>query len=272
MKTLPRSRTAFGGNGSSNGHDAESGAPALQRGLAVLELLSGREDGATLSEISGSLKLSPASVFRITGVLEDAGYVRRDESSRRFSLTRKLLLLASPRHEGRSLVECAIPAMRDVLAKTGETVQLCTLVDHECVIIEQLPSTHPFKYIVDLGSRPPVHCCAPGKAMLAFLDPEARAGAIKAIRLARFTDSTITQPREFAAALDHVRRCGFAVDRGEHFEGIHCVAAPLLDRLGQPVAAITIAGPSSRITARRFAALGALMMSAAAEASNRYFG
>src|SRR5689334_9339371 len=110
MKTGPRTRpvSAAPPNGNGNGHgngshpnstEAESQAPALQRGLAVLELLAARDEGATLSEISTALQLSPASIFRLTGVLEESGYVLREEPSRRFRLSRKLLLLAQPQHE-----------------------------------------------------------------------------------------------------------------------------------------------------------------------------
>jgi DNA-binding IclR family transcriptional regulator len=267
--SAPRSN----GNGSSSpGAEPESQAPALQRGLAVLELLAAREDGATLSEISSALHLSPASIFRLTGVLEESGYVLREEPSRRFRLTRKLLLLAQPQHEGRSLVESALPAMREVLQLTGETVQLCVLADHECVMIEQLASTHPFKYIVDLGSRPPIYCAAPGKAMLAYLPEPSQSAALRSIKTEKQTERTLTTRRELLDDFAKIRARGFAVDQGEHFDGIHCVAAPLLDRHGHPVAAVTIAGPSSRIQARRFTELGEVMKRAAADAAHRYLG
>lgn len=278
MKTSLRTRTSaarLNGNGNAshpNGAETESQAPALQRGLSVLELLAARDDGATLSEISTALSLSPASIFRLTGVLEEAGYVLREEPSRRFRLTRKLLLLAQPQHEGRSLVESCLPAMKEVLRLTGETVQLCVLADHECVMIEQLPSTHPFKYIVDLGSRPPVYCAAPGKAMLAHLPEEALTAALRAMRPEKHTERTLTTRRDLLDDFSKVRSRGFAVDQGEHFDGIHCVAAPLLDRHGLPVAAITIAGPSSRIQARRFSELGEIMKRAALDAAHRYLG
>ncbi len=250
----------------------DSQAPALQRGLAVLEFLSGRDEAATLSEISAALKLSPASIFRLTGVLESAGYLHREEASRRFSLTRKLFLQAQPRHEGRSLVECCLPSMREILQLTGETVQLCCLADNQCVLLEQLPSTYPFKYIVDLGSRIPVHCCAPGKAIAAYLTEEARSTLLRSLILERHTDQTIVSKSALLEELEKVQSRGYAVDQGEHFEGIHCVAAPLLDRHGNAVAAITIAGPSSRIQARRFAELGAIIKQAATVAAQRYLG
>jgi DNA-binding IclR family transcriptional regulator len=272
-------QASLNGNGNGNGASAtspvvesESQAPALQRGLAVLEFLAGREEGATLSEISAALGLSPASSFRLTGVLEDSGYVLREETSRRFRLSRKLLRLGQPQHEGRSLVESCLPAMREVLAQTGETVQLCCLAEHECVMIEQLTSTHPFKYIVDLGSRPPIHCCAPGKAMLAYLPEPALSATLAATTFIAHTPRTLATPEALVESFGKIRERGFAVDQGEHFEGIHCVAAPLLDRHGHPVAAITIAGPSTRIQARRFNEYGRIMKQAAAQAALRYLG
>ena len=256
-----------------NGLEAsESQAPALQRGLTILEFLATRDEGATLSELSAALGLSPASIFRLTGVLEESGYVRKEDASRRFSLTRKLLLLAQPKHEGRSLVECCMPPMRDILRLTGETVQLCCLSENESVMVEQLASTHPFKYIVDLGSRPPLHCCAPGKALLAWLPIAEQAKVMNAIKLEKHTARSITTRRALMEECRRVRAAGYAVDGGEHFEGIHCVAAPVLDRHGYPVAAITIAGPSSRIQAERFPEFGAIMMRAAQAAAVNYFG
>ncbi len=275
-------RVEGGSNGQNNGNgngpvaalaDSESQAPALQRGLAMLEWLAdSHESGATLSEISGALGLSPATAFRLTGVLEELGYVQRCGQTRRFTLTRKLFLLTQPKHEGRSLVESCLPAMRDILAQTGETVQLCCLAEGECVMLEQLASTHPFKYIVDLGSRPPLHCCAPGKALLAYLLEAETSTLVDQIVFTPHTSRTITTKEAMHDELAKVRSRGFAVDQGEHFDGIHCVAAPILDRHGIAVAAITIAGPSSRIPARKFGEFGAIMKQAAGAAAVRYLG
>ncbi|WP_050026829.1 IclR family transcriptional regulator [Verrucomicrobium sp. BvORR034] len=251
---------------------SESQAPALQRGLNILEFLACREQGATLSELSSALNLSPASIFRLTGVLEESGYVRREEPSRRFSLTRKLLLLAQPKQEGRALVECCMAPMREVLRRTGETVQLCCLAGSESVMVEQLPSTHPFKYIVDLGSRPPLHCCAPGKALLASLPTAEQTKILQELKLEKHTARSITTKKGLLDECRRIQSAGYAVDEGEHFEGIHCVAASVKDRHGYPVAAITIAGPSARIPSERFAEFGAIMMEAAREAALNYFG
>lgn len=252
--------------------DSGFGVPALERGLALLEFLARTPAGATLSELTAALAVSPASAHRIANALEELGYLRRDERTKRFSVTRKLLLLGQPQSNSRSLVECCVESMRAVLAATGETTQLCCLAEEFCVIIDQLPSLHSFKYIVDPGSRAPIHCAAPGKAMLAFLPADELEPLLGRLKLERHTDHSITTRKEFVAELDRIRAQGYAVDRGEHFDGIHCVAAPLLNHHGHAFAAITIAGPKERIPQSRFAEFGKIMIDAANEAARRFIG
>lgn len=244
--------------------------PALQRGLAMLEFLAGLPEGATLSELGARLDVSIASIFRLAGALEELGYIRRDEKTKRFAVTQKLLLLGQPHSGRRSLVECALEPMRRILAATGETTQLCCLAEADCVMLEQLPSLHPFKYIVDLGSRVPIHCCAPGKAILAFLPDDALDAVLPRLYFEKHTERTILSREALLVELERVRACGYALDCGEHFDGIHCVAAPLLDRHGHTLGAITIAGPATRIPVSRFEEIGHLIISAANDAARRF--
>ncbi len=246
------------------------GVPALERGLAMLEFLAGQPQGATLVELTTALELSATSGFRLATALEELGYLRREEGTKKFFVTRKVLLLGQPQATSRSLVECAVESMRQVLTITGETTQLCCLAEDQCVVIDQLPSVHPFKYIVDLGSRAPVHCAAPGKAMLAFLPEDELAPLLTQLKLEKHTAHSITSRKGLRTELERIRKDGYAVDHGEHFDGIHCVAAPLLNQHGQAIAAITIAGPSSRIPAARFAEFGRVMVAAADEAARKF--
>ncbi len=250
--------------------DGASQVPALQRGLAMLESLAGTPDGATLSELGMQLGISMASIFRLAGGLEELGYVRRDEKTKRYSVTQKLLLLGQPHSGRRSLVESSLEPMHRILAATGETTQLCCLADASCVILEQLPSVHPFKYIVDLGSRASLHCCAPGKAMLAFLPDAALDAVLPRLKLEKHTEHTITSRKALLVELERIRACGYALDRGEHFEGIHCIAAPLLDRHGHSLAAITIAGPASRLPVGRFAEFAETIVVHCHDAARRF--
>ena len=245
-------------------------APALQRGLALLQELARRPRGASQSELAEALQLPQTAVHRLALTLEHLGYLSKEPSSRFWRVTHKLLLLGQPHSGARSLVEACLPSMRHILALTNETTQLCVLAGHECVLLEQLPSSHPFKYVVDLGSRPPVQCCAPGKAMLAFLDTDHLESLLPRLRFEAYTAHSVVSKNALFRELEKIRENGYALDLCEHFEGVHCIAAPLLDAHGAPFAALTIAGPSSRIPKSRFAEWGAAIHEAANDAALRF--
>jgi DNA-binding IclR family transcriptional regulator len=245
-------------------------APALQRGLALLQELATRPRGASQSELAEALHLPQTAVHRLALTLEHLGYLSKEPASRSWRVTHKLLLLGQPHSGARSLVEACLPAMRQILELTNETTQLCVLAGQDCVLLEQLPSRHPFKYVVDLGSRPPIQCCAPGKAMLAFLDEPQLHAILSKLRFEAHTPRSIVNKAALQKELDRVRDTGFALDAGEHLEGIHCIAAPLLNAHGTPFAAITIAGPSTRIPKARFAEWGNAIREAASDAALRF--
>jgi DNA-binding IclR family transcriptional regulator len=242
-------------------------APALQRGLALLQALASRPNGASQSELATLLQLPQTAVHRIAAALEHLGYIQKHAPSRTLRVTQKLLLLGQPYSGGRTLIEACIPTLRNISKLTNETTQLCVLASAQCIILEQIPSRHPFKYVVDLGSRAPAQCCAPGKAMLAFLPEPDRRQIIEALEFHPYTPTSILTGEALEKELEEVRERGYALDKGEHFEGIHCIAAPLLDAHGLPFAAITIAGPSTRIPKTIFKEWGTAIAEAAADAA-----
>jgi len=250
----------------------KSTVPNLQRGMAILEFLATHQTSATIAELSEQLGYPSASVFRITQELENLGYLTRDLASKRYSLTSKFLLLGQPQGENRSLIEAATPAMRALNRKTGETTQLLCLVETHSVVIEQFISTHPFKYSAQLGARCPAYSCAPGKAMIAFLPEDEREELISRMKFKQFTSTTITDRTTFRAELNQIVKCGYAVDRAEGLEGIHCVAAVIRDRHNFPVGAMTIAAPSSRLPRSRFAEMGQCVLECVQQAKTDYQG
>jgi IclR family acetate operon transcriptional repressor len=266
MKDLPPMKTPKENSSSA----ATTTSPSLERGLAILELLSRYPTGRTISEVAIELGLPGASVFRIGISLEQLGYVDRDPSSKRFTLTNRFLRLGQPVGADRSLSECAIEPMRMVRRATGETTQLCCLVDTDMVIVEQLISTQPFKYSAEIGARCPLYSCAPGKAIAAFLPREDLDALLPRLKLKRFTPTTITSKADLRQSLEETRRTGYAVDRAEGMLGIHCVAAPILDRHGAAIAAMTIAGPATRVHEDDFESIAQLVKKAAQTTSEAF--
>lgn len=221
--------------------------PALVRGIRILEYFSARPEGGTVSDVVASTKLPKPSVFRMMVTLAELGYLQRDADGSSYRLSRKLLSIGYSAVDEQGLLQKSVDILRKLRELTGETATLSVLSGNEGIIVEQFPSNHAVKVIVQIGHRFPLHTAAPGKALLAFLPEEERDKVIDSLVYKRFTGATITSKREFLEELARVRKSGVAFDRGEELEDLRCVAAPVLDHHDYPVASLCASGPSSRI-------------------------
>lgn len=238
-------------------------APALDRGLAVLEALDARPEGMSLSEISRAIGSPKNSTSRLLQTLTARGYVERDEATMVIRLTGKLLRLGKPRVGRHSLVECALEAMRSLRDAVGETVQLGVPVGDEGVIIEQVESTQAVRICAEIGLRFPLYNNAPGKVLLAFQPPKSSEQAIRRLKLKRFTSRTITDKTALRKESERVLKLGYGTDWGEADEGIHCVAAPVFDRPDHLLAVVWASSVAGRMPKGRFAAVAVEVMRAA---------
>jgi DNA-binding IclR family transcriptional regulator len=243
--------------------------PNLERALTILELLAARPMGLSLSEIVDELQLPKNSVFRITMTLFNHEYLKRDEDTKRFALTRKLLALGYGAVSEHNLVEKSLDVMRDLRDITKETVCLGTILDDEGVVLEQAAGLHPFKFLLDVGARFPIHTSAPTKAILANLSETEQDKMIKRINFTRYNERTIVDKDDFQHILHDIKNCGFGLDRGEYIEGARCVAAPIFDQHSYPVASIWITGPSERIQEEKYVELGEIVKKHAERISHR---
>lgn len=240
-------------------------APALERGMRILEWLSAKAQGATLAEISAELEVPKNSTLRLLQTLVSCEYVVREQSPPRYCLTGKLLRIGHPQRQDFSLVECSLDAMRDLRDKVGETVQLGIPTEDEGVIIEKLESTSAVRIGAEIGLRFCLHSNAPGKVLLACRPVAERDATIDRIKLKRFTERTITKRIQLKEECQRVLKQGYAVDWGEADEGIHCVAAPIRNRVGTCIATVWVSGIAGRMPKKRFSAVGDEVLRAARE-------
>ncbi len=238
-------------------------APATERTLAILELLGQHRLGLTLSEIARQFDLPVNTVSRIAATLQKRGYLQRREDDKRFVLTHKLFDLARPHVREKSLVLCALDALKWLRDTTGETTQLLAPVNHKITILEQCVSTQPIKVSSTIGLQVPMYSCAPGKAVLAALPERDLDAFFASVTLKPFTANTLATRAALEAELVKIRRRGYATDHAEGLEGIHCAAAVILDDYAYPVAAITVMAPAFRLKADRFTELGRACIEAA---------
>ena len=244
-------------------------APALDRGLAVLEALDARVEGMTLTEISTAIGGPKNSTSRLVQTLIARNYVEREDATMRFRLTGRLLRLGQPRVADVSLVECALESMRTLRDAVGETVLLGIPIGDEGVIIEKIESTRTVRIGVDIGLRFPLFNNAPGKVLLTARHPKERDRTLNRIKLTRCTARTITNKDVLRKECEGVLKLGYATDWGEADEGIHCVAAPIRDRLKVLAATIWVSGIAGRMPKRMFPAVAVEVMTAAAEIERR---
>jgi len=247
-----------------------SASPGAERTLAILESLSrAGSAGLTASEIARTLELPHNSTCRIIETLQEHGYVERRDEDRRFFLTGKLLDMARPRIGDKSLGGCALEPLCQLRDRVGETAQLAVRSQNKCVVMEQVASRQPVKVLGELGFRVPLYSCAPGKAMLAAL-PEAELNAFfREVKLKSFTPTTLSTRTALLGAFEKIRSCGYAVDRSEGMEGIHCVGAAILDQNGYPIAALTVIGPAFRLREEHFDTIGKHCIETAREIQRR---
>ncbi len=221
--------------------------PALARGLHILEFLASSPDGSTVSDVAAYLKLPKPSAFRMMVTLAEQGYLLRDGDGSIYRLSRKMLSLGYAAVDALGLVERSMDVLRKLRDVTHETALIAVLSGNEGIVLEQAPSTHAVKVLVEVGHRFPLHTAAPGKAILAFLPEGERDAILDSLVYEKFTQRTITSRNGMLMELENVRKNGAAYDRGEELDDLRCVGAAVLDGRGYPLAAIWISGPSSRI-------------------------
>jgi IclR family transcriptional regulator, acetate operon repressor len=231
---------------------------ALSRGLALLEALAATESGATLTAIGERLSLPVPTAHRLLATLEQAGYVEQGPGGE-WLVGVRAFRVGSAFLDHRNLVVAAYPHLKRLMEQAGETTNLAVIADGEAVVVEQVQCRELMRMSTKLGARAPLHASGVGKAMLAAMPADAVRAALATRGLARHTARTVTRLEALVQELDATRARGYAIDDEEHADGMRCVAAPIHDEHGEAWAAISLAGPTSRITPARLDELGRLV-------------
>jgi DNA-binding IclR family transcriptional regulator len=131
----------------------------------------------------------------------------------------------------------------------GETVHLSVLQKTSIVYLDKVEPNRRVCVSSKTGTSNPVYCTSMGKAMLAFQPPEVIEQIVGKIRFVRYTHKTLTSRDALLKALERVRRRGYAIDDQEIELGVRCIGAPIFDEKRNAIAAVSVSGPASRITA-----------------------
>lgn len=246
-----------------------TGVPILERTLDLLEYLRQCPSGVALSAIARALNIPKNTTYRMLNTLCARGYIARNEEELTYRLTRKLATLVYTSAQEGGLIEKALAPMRALRNQVKETVVISILDGGEGIVLEQVPGLHPFRFVCDPGTRQPLHASASTKVILAFSTAEEQEALLAVTVFPRYTESTITTRRSLRRELEDTRKRGYGIDRAEALHGVHCVAAPVLDRQRRPVAAITVTGPDERLCEGDFERVGEWVKACAKAVSER---
>ena len=227
---------------------------ALDRAFAVLDLLGESGTPLGLAQVATSLQLHKSTAHRFLMVLEKHRMVERTAGGK-FRLGLKLFDLGNRAIEQYDLRERAQPHLRRLVAETEETAHLCILEGTHVIYIDKIEPARSVRMITRIGASNPVHCTSVGKAILAFLPEERITDILGRLRFERYTSNTISTVEALRAEIEKTRRRGYAVDDEEFEEGLRCIAVPVLDAQRLPVAAVSVSGPSFRVTAQKLPAI-----------------
>ena len=221
------------------------------RASSILDILAQSPHGISIRELSDKIKLPKGTTHRLLSSLSYFGYVRQDPKTRNYLLGLKLVELGQLLLSQLDLRKEAEPLLRDLAERTKETVHLVFLDRNEIVYIDKVETDQNpsgLKMASRVGLRNPAHSSAVGKVLLAHFSEEELKNFIKEKGLLKRTENTIVDQTQLREHLKSVRAQGYAIDDEENEKGIRCVAAPIYNEVGKPVAAMSISGPAFRIT------------------------
>ena len=213
----------------------------LGRSASIMEAFNGAKQVLSLADLNKRTRLPKSTLHRLVDQLCQVGWLERDHGGYRIGL--RMFELGTLAVEGNRLHEAAFPHLQALASRTGLAAQLAILDHAEVVYLERIV-VGPIRLPTRRGGRKPAYCTALGKAIAAYDD-----GAMHAVITApmpRKTAKTITEPVALWTELKRVREAGVAYDRGEAYEELVCVAAPIRSS-GQAIAAVSVTGPAGRM-------------------------
>ena len=240
---------------------------SVDRALTVLEILAKR-GVAGVTEIAAELGVHKSTASRLVSVLESRGFVEQLSDRGKYRLGYGIARLGSALTRHRDLAHEGRVACEALAADTGETVNLAILDRGRVINISEVRGSGAVAVQTWVGQSTPAHATSSGKVLLAHL-PRPDLDALLRSDLQRYTEHTIVDPAVLGPELETVRERGWASSLEEYELGLNALAAPVQDHDGTVVAAISVAGPSFRLTRADVPTLAPRLLQAAADFGRR---
>ena len=241
------------------------------KALRVLETVAASSQLVSVSEISDSMSVDKATVYRMLITLTKAGYIVRDENSRKYKLGYKIVSLSRNLLAENEISRLVQQTLEQISIETQATLHYSLLDGDETVLVQRVKGSQLVTVDFQIGDRSSLHCTAIGKVLLAFQDHRFIQKIIDA-GLPKLACNTITHPDEFRKELQRIRSEGYAIDNRELSDNMRCIAVPIFEGGGRIKSGISISGPDSRFTLEKLSELKVPMMQASRRLSEQLGG
>lgn len=212
-------------------------APALEKGLDILDVLVDTAEGYTLNELSVKLGRTVSEIFRMVVTLERRGYVQGDHNDR-YTLTLKLFEMAHRQQPIRSLTAMALPLLRDLANMTRQSCHLSIYNSGRVAVIAQVDSPERWSFGLKVGAVMGLTDTSSGHVLLAFRDIAERERMLAAHT--RVEGENDVEPAALLALLDEIRATGHEIVPSRQMRGVTNVAFPVIGSSGDAIAAVNV--------------------------------
>ncbi len=244
------------------------GTQAVLRAVALLKAFTDSDPELGLTDLARTAKLNKTTAFRMLTALESAGLIAKNTETEAYRLGPEAIALGGRALRSNHLYLASRPELEALARKTGETATLEVLMGHETLILDEVLAKHFIGTMPSVGTRWPAHTTSTGKAILASLPAEALDNLLKG-HLAKPTQRSIISEAALRRDLARVRERGYAVATEELEIGFVAVGAPVRNHEGEVVAAISLGGPSVRMTRQRLTTVAPVVLQTAGRISKR---
>src|SRR4051794_22670987 len=225
------------------------GRPSVERIASALEIVAD-QGWVTAAGLASAMGVDRSTGWRLARSLEQVGWLRQEPATGRYRLGIRLFELGTRVLDTIDVRDEARRVMTELVASTGESVDLAIRDGDSVVFIDKIDGTHEVRAFTRSGQRAPLHATAAGKVFLASMPAEAVRSYL-AGRLQALTPATNTDPVSLLRIVEETRSRGWAINRGELHLEAGALAVPVLDASGACVAALGLNVPLSRLDDRR---------------------
>ncbi len=227
-----------------------SGGPqgdgTVGKALAVLDRVAAFGRPVRFGELLEESPFPKATLYRFVQTLTSQGMLSFDPERQTYAPGLRLVRLAHAAWDQSSLAPVARPHLDALSREIGETVHLAQLDGGSVLYVDKRNAREPIEMFSQAGKVGPAYCTGVGKAMLAWVEPEALDRVLSQQSYHRFTDHTLTSARALRAELARIRARGHAFDDQEHEPGIICIAVPILTQQHRMLGAVSVTTSTDR--------------------------